>query len=468
VQDDWRVTRRLTVNIGLRYEISPPQVDRRDRIANFDYDTDPLHPRIVLAGQEGSDRSSRGLQQMQWGNVAPRFGFAYSLPDNKTVLRGGYGLFYANIVTSGGMQSLEINPPNQIRVTPTTDRRYPTLLLQNGFPANTVSLENAQNVRAVSWDRAGTRPLSQQWNFNIQRQLPGEVLVEVGYYGNKLDHAWREIDGNPAPPGPGDINARRRYPSVPVPGLSHPLTLANIVRIQTDGIGRYHALQARIEKRYSRGMTFMASYAWSKSISIGDVANLQNPLDWRAERSVSGQDVPHRFVASAVYELPFGRGRRLGGSWNPVTNAVLGGWTIGSIGTLSSGVPLDLSVQGTPSNSGQADRPNVVGDWRLSGDEQSVQRWFNTAAFARNAAFTYGNAGRNVLRAPGLRNLDLSAYKSFRFNEHVTAQLRLESFNSTNTPFFGAPNTQVGNPTFGVISSAGAPRNNQIGLKILF
>ena len=129
-------------------------------------------------------------------------------------------------------------------------------------------------------------------------------------------------------------------------------------------------------------------------------------------------------------------------------------------------MPLNLSVIGTPSNSGQADRPNVVGDWHLA--NPTVQEWFYTAAFAKNALYTYGNAGRNALRGPGVFNLDLAAHKVFRFNERVSAQLRLESFNATNTPALGNPNTAVGSPQFGQISSAGVPRDNQIGLKILF
>ena len=177
------------------------------------------------------------------------------------------------------------------------------------------------------------------------------------------------------------------------------------------------------------------------------------------------------FVGSAVYELPFGRGRTFGANWNRFTNGVLGGWSVGPIVTVDTGLPLNLTVNGNPSNSGPygADRPNVVGNWQLA--NPTVQEWFNTAAFVKNAPYTYGDAGRNILRGPGLFNLDIAAHKQFRISERFSAQLRLESFNATNTPPFaglGSPNTVVGSPQFGQISSAGTPRDNQIGLKILF
>jgi hypothetical protein len=192
-----------------------------------------------------------------------------------------------------------------------------------------------------------------------------------------------------------------------------------VIRIQKDGYSRYNGLQAKIEKRYSKGVTFIASYAWSKTMALGETTNLQNPLNWAAERAVSAQDMTQHFVGSAVYELPFGRRKQYGAHWNRGVDAVLGGWSVGPIVTVDTGLPLNLSVNGTPSNSGQADRPNVVGDWHLA--NHSVQEWFNTAAFAKNALYTYGNAGRNVLRGPGLFNLDLAAHKVFRFNERTAS-----------------------------------------------
>ncbi len=259
VQDDWKVSRRLTVNAGLRYELSPPAIQKNNTISNFDMDTTPGSPRLVPAGSEGDDRAARALMGVNHHQFAPRIGFAYALPGEKTVLRGGYGIFYSNLITLGGMQSMEVNPPNNVRVSFSTDKtKAPTILLSQGFPATALSLANATNVELISYDRGAITPMAQQFNFDIQRQLPGGVLLEVGYYGNKFDHNWRQLDGNPAPPIAGNINANRPYTSTLVPGTGAIITLADVVRIQKDGYSNYNALQAKVEKRYTKGLTFLA------------------------------------------------------------------------------------------------------------------------------------------------------------------------------------------------------------------
>ena len=469
-QDDWRVTPKLTLNIGLRYELDPPSVQKNNAIANFDEDSNPGHPVLVLAGSQGSSVADRALQNVNYKQWAPRFGVAYSL-DSKTVIRAGVGTFYSNVITEGGMQSLELNPPNALRSVFTTNKSAPpTLILSDGFAPNALSLANASNVELASYDTKGVTPTDYQWNFNIQRQLPGGILLEVGYYGNKLDHMWRQIDGNPAPPEPGNINSNRIYHSTVVPGTDDTITLANIVRIQKDGWSDYNSLQAKIEKRYTNGLTFIASYAYSKTIALGDTAGVQDQQDWMTDKSVSSLDMTQHFVGSAVYELPFGRGRQFGSTWNRFTNGVLGDWSFAPIFTVSTGLPLNITVNGNPSNTGSGvDRPNVVGNWQLA--NPSVREWFNTAAFVANAPYTYGDAGRNIIRGPGLVDLDLALHKSFRITEKVSAQLRLESFNATNTPALGAPNTVLGNPLFGQITATAvgtSSRDNQLGLKVVF
>jgi Carboxypeptidase regulatory-like domain len=470
VQDDWRITPKLTLNIGLRYELDPPSVQKNNTISNFDEDTNPGHPVLVPAGSEGSGIAARALQNINYNQWAPRLGVAYSL-DSKTVIRVGAGVFYSNMITEGGMQSLEVNPPNALRSVFTTNKNLPpTLILSQGFATNALSLANASNVELVSYDRKGVTPTDYQWNFNIQRQLPGSILVEVGYYGNKLDHMWRQIDGNPAPPEAGNINANRLYHSTEVPGTGDTITLANIVRIQKDGWSDYNSLQAKIEKRFSKGLTFIASYAYSKTIALGDTAGVQDQQDWMADRSVSSLDMTQHFVGSMVYQLPFGQGRQFGSQWNRVTDAILGGWSFAPIFTASTGMPLNITVNGNPSNTGSGvDRPNVVGNWQLA--NPTVGEWFNTAAFVANAPYTYGNAGRDVIRGPGLVDLDLALHKSFRITERVSAQLRIESFNATNTPALGPPNTVLGNALFGQITATATgttARDNQLGLKVVF
>ena len=180
----------------------------------------------------------------------------------------------------------------------------------------------------------------------------------------------------------------------------------------------------------------------------------------------TSNDRPHYFVASGVYELPFGRGKAFGDQWSTARQALLGGWSVSPIVSAASGAPLDLTVNGNPSNSNGTDRPNVVGDWRL--DTPTPDRWFNTEAFVANAPFTFGNAPKNLLRGPGTVNLDLVIRKGFQLTERVRADVRFESFNLTNAINFGNPNTQLGNANFGRISSSGQARNNQIAVKLLF
>ncbi len=470
VQDDWKLSQNLTLNIGLRYELDPPSVQKNNTIANFEIGSGPGDPKLVLAGSQGNSLVDRALQDVNYKQWAPRLGLAYSL-DSKTVIRVGAGTFYSNLITEGGMQSLEINPPNALRSVFTTSKSAaPTLILSDGFAPNALSLANASNVQLASYDTRGVTPTDYQWNFNIQRQLPGGILLEVGYYGNKLDHMWRQIDGNPAPPEPGNINANRLYHSTLVPGTDDDITLASVVRIQKDGWSNYNSLQAKIEKRYTNGLTFIASYAYSKTLALGDTAGVQDQQDWMADRSVSSLDMTQHFVGSAVYDLPFGRGRQFGSNWNRFTNGVLGGWSFAPIFTVSTGLPLNITVNGNPSNTGSGvDRPNVVGNWQLA--NPSVGEWFNTAAFVANAPYTYGDAGRNMIRGPGLVDLDLALHKSFRITEKVSAQLRLESFNATNTPALGAPNTVLGNPLFGQITATAvgtSSRDNQLGVKVVF
>ena len=393
------MSRRLTLNLGLRYELSPPAVDANDAIANYDLDSDPANPRIVLAGEEGRDLASRALQGINYGQLAPRGGFAYRLPGDKTVLRGGAGIFYANMITVGGMSSMEINPPNHLRISQTTDRTVPSIFLSQGFAANALVPASARDVTLVSYDRRNKVPTAYQWNVNLQRELPGRVLLEVGYNANRFVNNWRSIDGNPAPPASGNINSRRLYRTAVVPTTGDVITLSNVTRIQKDGWSQYRALQTKLEKRYAKGVSLLASahlFDGPGSLEGG----YQDPNNIAAEEGPASTDRPHYFVASGVYDLPFGRHRRIGGGWNGLTDAVLGGWSISPIVTFNSGDPLDLTVNGNPSNSSGTDRPNVVGDWQI--DNPTASRWFNTDAFVANAPYTFGNSAQSAPR-PRLR-----------------------------------------------------------------
>ncbi len=480
IQDDWRVTDKLTINFGLRYEVSLPWVDKFDKISNLDVDTDLNQPSFVVVGERGEGRLNRALVTSDTNNLAPRFGFAYRWQEG-TVLRGGFGLFYANTMNTGGGEFMETNPPAHVKTQISTGRIDPTIRVQQGQGEGALSPEKSPPLVPGSFEIDPPWPVASQWNFNIQRQLPKNILWEVGYFGTKGTHIIRRYNLNHAEPGPGSPNSRRKWQSVLFPGTEHYVGLSFLHNFRNNSNSNYHALQTKIEKRYGSGLSFLLSYTWSKAIGdysfipgedrgIGANWGVQNPSDLAAERSLLNQHVAHRAVISYLYELPFGTGQTYGAGWGPGLNAVLGGWTIGGINSFITGFPMNLSVAGNPSGTGgfNLDRPNVVGEWRLPREQRGPDRWFNTDAFARNDPFTYGNAGRNILEAPGTIKFDLALHKNFQLNEKVRVQLRAEAFNAFNSPIFDGPNLQVGNRNLGVISRAAPGRVMQIGLKVIF
>jgi hypothetical protein len=475
VQDEWRVTRQFTLNLGVRYEWRPPWVEKDNRLANFDLDTDPGNPTLVLA-QDGS-RYTRSTLRNDNMNFGPRFGLAYQATD-KTVIRGGYGVYYTTVEGFGDGISLSGNPPLFLRADITTDRLNPTLPLRAGLPADLLTPENASNITFTSGDRAGPLPYAQQWSFSIQRQLPSNTLFEVGYYANNAHRMLRRRQMNWAEPGPGNINSRRRFSSITLPDSGVVISpLANVYRLEPSANSNFQSLQVRAEKRFSHGLTFLSTYIWSKTISdgrgqsgAGGASNIdqQDPQNFRAERSLADEHLAHRFVTSFAYDLPFGQGRKYMTNAHPVADAILGGWSLGGITTVQTGRVVNLSVTGNPSNTGGPDRPNVVGEWQLDKDQRTLSRWFDTGAFVKNDPYTFGNAGRNLLTGPGNVNFDLAIHKLFTVTERVRLQFRAEAFNAMNTPHFGIPNAQVGNANFGSIGGAGRHRNLQFGLKVLF
>ena len=482
LQDDWKLTQKLTLNIGLRYELNPWWIDRRNQIANFDLGTCyGCNDGFIDVAESGDSRFDRALMMQDSNNLAPRFGFAYRLTD-KTVIRGAYGIFYGDVTATGGGEFMETMPPMHFKATLATGRVDPFLSLQQGLPAGTISPENAAGVEMSSFERDPDWPMAQNWNFNIQRSLPNDILWEVGYYGNKMQHIVGRYDLNMPAPGPGAINPRRIWTRVQSPGTDAFISLGRMNRHDFRFNSLYHGFQTKVEKRYSRGLTFIGSYAWSRTIGDLRGANgsggaagenlrfVMNPLDFRQERGVAGQHMAHRFIMSYVYELPFGRGRAMGANWHPAVDAILGNWSLGGIMTFASGTPQTLTVRGNPANVGGGDRPNVVGTGTplLSVGERTVDKFFKTEHFEPNALHTFGNAGNNLLIGPRTTAWDFSVYKRFPIVEGHELQFRFEAFNFTNTPSFGFPNSEVGNPNFGQISGAGTPRNLQFGLKYLF
>jgi carboxypeptidase family protein/TonB-dependent receptor-like protein len=461
INDSYRVTQRLTVNAGLRYEYNSPPVDATDRANVYDVASRSL----VRVGTNGVPRSGFEADK---NNFAPRVGFAWSM-NEETVLRGGYGVYYDQSPLAPA-EALYFNSPffdNNIffslpGLPLTLADPFPSFF---PFPLPDSALAIQRNLRTG---------YMQHWNFNIERQLGSRSVLEIAYVGSKGTKLLTARDINQPQPSvlpPG-------LPIVPRPDPR----FDDIDLLESRANSNYNALQARFQQRLTRGFSALASYTWSKSIddasnffsSAGDPNFPQNSYNVAAERGRSNFDVRHRLSLSYTYALPFGNGRDYlaDDGW---LSTVLSGWETFGIVTLQSGRPFTVALLSEIDNSGTGrsilgfganDRPNLVGDPDL-GDPTALQ-WFNTAAFAFPAPGTFGNAGRNILEGPGFQNVNMSLLKNTRLTERVNLQFRAEAFNLFNHPNFNLPDNFLGSPTFGRITSARDPRHVQFGLKLLF
>lgn len=476
VQDDWKATNRLTINLGLRWEYVGPWFEKYNHYANFDIDSSRTNPQLLLARDGGIEE--RSTLSADFNNFGPRLGMALRL-DSRTVVRSGYGIYYGGVDHIGD-RYLHAGPPFFFQLGFNTDSITPAIILRDGFPPGATT-RGVTNLQTISQGRNNPTTYAQHWNFTIQRELGRDIAIEVGYVGTKGNRLIQRFDSNAPDPGPGNVNTRRPVTRLDVPGIGLVTPLADTFRREFSGNSNYHALQTRIEKRFSQGLSFLTSYVWSKTLSDsrggadagGTAPNaVQDYKNLRAEKSLADEHSPHRFVSSINYELPVGRGRPLLNGMPRPLNLVLGGWSVGGIVTLVSGRMVNIGVQGDPANvgPGAAIRPDVVAGQKpnLPSSQRTLERWFNTGAFVRQTGFRFGNAGRNLVTAPDRRNLDFAIYKAFPFGESRLLQLRGELFNATNTPFFGAPGNSLGTPQFGVISSAGDGRIIQFAAKLYF
>lgn len=458
IQDDWKIHPRLTLNLGVRYEFNSPPVDARDRLVSFDV----ANRRLTAVGQNGVPRA--GVHS-DFSNLAPRVGFSWDATGSgKFLLRSGYGIYY----DSGTLienETLYFNPPYfQLNLFFTRPPNF--LTLSDPFP---LGRGFSPLPSPVTLDRHYRTGYAQHWSFGLQRELGPGWIAEVNYVGSKGTHLVMKRNLNQPVPGAGDINARR-----PIPGFS------DILLVSSDASSTYHALQARVEKRYARGLSLLAVYTYSKSLdnsssfleSKGDDNTPQNSANIAAERGLSNFDLRHRFSGSFIYDLPFGLGHRWAGR-NLWQGALFNGWQVSGILTFQAGRPFTPRLSTDNSNTGNVggffahDRPNVVGSPEL--DNPTPERFFNTAAFAVPQRYTFGNAGRNILTGPGMGNLDLALLKNIRVHREQTLQFRMEFFNFFNHPNFKLPESFIDNPaTFGRVLAAEPARQIQFGLKYLF
>ena len=457
-QDDWKIHPRLTLNLGVRYEFNSPPVDARDRLISFDV----VARRLTPVGQNGVPRA--GVDP-DFNNFAPRIGFSWDpTGSGKLLLRSGYGIYY----DSGTLienETLYFNPPYfQLSLFFTRPPNF--LTLSDPFP---LGRGFSPLPSPVTLDRHYRTGYSQQWSFGVQREIRPNLLAELNYVGSKGTHLVMKRNLNQPSPGPGDLNARR-----PISGFS------DILLVSSEASSTYHALQARIEKRYSQGLSLLGAYTFSKSLdnssafleSKGDDNTPQNSANIAAERGLSNFDLRHRISGSFVYELPFSRGGRWPARHGWVT-ALLRSWQVSGILTLQSGRPFTPRLTTDNSNTGNVggffahDRPDVGGDPKL--DNPTPERFFNTSAFAVPPRYSFGTAGRNILIGPGLSNLDLALMKDVKVHHEQALQFRLEVFNFFNHPNFKLPESYLDNPaTFGKILTAEPARQIQFGLKYLF
>ena len=463
VQDDWRLTPRLTLNLGLRYEYNLPPVDRFDAANLYDPETRSL----IRVGEQGVPR---GGYRPDRNNFAPRVGLAWSPFDGgRTVLRAGYGIFYdqsALAVANG----LYFNAPFFTFNVFFPSAAFP-LTLSDPFPTG---MGFSPPASGVTYARNFQTAYQQHWSFDLQQEIDSDLMVGIGYVGSKGTHLVSARDLNQAAASPAVTNLR------PDPFF------ADINQLESAGSSTYHALQLRVRHRFRNGIRFLAAYTLGKSIdnastlfpSSGDGNFPQNSLDLRSEKGRSNFDVRHRLSMNFSYDLPFGPGRAWMGGAQGFASRLIGGWQVNGIFSLQSGYPFTPMLLTDNSNTGTSllgifagDRPNLLGDPTL--DSPDPSGWFNTDAFAVPTFGSFGNAGRNILTGPGFRNVDFSLLKSTALGETLDLQFRAEFFNLFNHPNFDLPDPFVGSTNFGRISSArsglsGDARQIQFALKLIF
>jgi hypothetical protein len=465
VQDDWEPLKGLSINVGLRYEYNQQMREVDNRLSAVDL-TVP-GGRYVIASDNGGTLSptanallpllpipfttsdmagwDRSLLRPSYRRYAPRFGLAWTPPGQQsTIIRAGYGVFL-NQWAYSVQQAFARNLPFFLlkNVNTPADALAPSLRTSDILTSTALG-----NISGNTMDHDYRTEYTQTWTLGVQRQLTPSMVIEVSYMGNHTVGADNGNVLNVPVPGEGPIDPRR-----PIPQLS------SIRTIRWNGFGTYNALTVRAERRLAAGLTLATNYAWSKSIDDasdpGPTAYEQNlPQDVRnlnAEKGLSSYDHRHRFVSSFVYELK--------------------GWQLGGIVTIQSGSPFTVvnGVDRANIGAGPAQRPDLLRDPNLPRGERDPQQWFDTSTFVQPAAFTFGNAGRNVVTGPGLGNLDMSLQRNFRLAENRRIEFRWEVFNALNTPHFDIPGRIAFSPNFGRIFSTAEPaRQMQFGTKVVF
>lgn len=506
VQDQWRITSNFTLNMGLRYDFETPRTDRYDQLTNFNSVEAPpltapgldLHGVLTFVGVNGA---SRYQSNPDTNNFAPRLGFAWQL-DKNTVIRSGGGIFYADNWGVGSAPSTfgisgftattnVVSSLNGVQPIVNFANPYPQGLNQPTGSSLGAATLLGQSVSF--YDRNNATPYAAQWNFDIQRQLPKSVLFDITYVGLHALKFPANLTLNQLPDADLQLGSRLTtlvsnpfYKQIAIGTLSAPtVALAQLLvpypqftgvtaDISNWASSNYNAMEVKLQKRYSKGLSLLASYTWSKLMDYttgtwnGETlgtSGVQDYNDLKAEYSPSALDQTQRLIVNAFYSLPFLQQQR------GFVGHLLGGWQVGVIGSFYSGSPIGVTaaVNGTYSQGG-GQRPNWNGvNPQLS--DPTVYEWFNTSVFSQPAAFQFGTAPRsfNSVRSDATHNIDMSLMKDTALTEKFKLQFRAEAFNLFNTPVFAPPGTTYGSATFGVVSAMqNQPRVVQFGMKLLF
>jgi Carboxypeptidase regulatory-like domain/TonB dependent receptor len=527
VQDNWKVNKKLTLNIGLRYDVSTPRSERYNRMNEVS--TTVVSPitapglGTLHGGEIFMNSNNRNNYNIDYSNLGPRFGLAYQVFD-KTLIRGGYGIFYSTVRSGAagvgpvGYQGYD-QTTNWYALNP-SDGATPNGRLSNPFPngiklppgsslglLNDIGLSATGPIPAID----SATPYEQAWSFGIQRELPSSILLDFSYIGKKGTHLYfggagslnylgpqiehysaSQISGlltyvnNPFHNIITDPNSSLSSPKVPAYQLQLPFPQFTGVNGDDPPWANsiYNAMQIKVEKRFSRGLQFLVTYTWSKSIDdasatggnitwLGGTTHLQDPNNRRLERGLSTFDIPSVLQFSYSYELPIGRGKAIGGNMHPVVNAVIGGWQTNGIWRFTDGRPIMLGLSGGQSlPTYGAQQPILTAVLRCSSSDRLTNYFANPEVLTVPAPFTLGNAPRteSSCRAPGAANANLSLFKEFsltRLREGSKIQFRFETYNALNHPQFNTPNSTLNSGSFGAITrTANSPREAQVALKL--
>ncbi|MBI2685623.1 MAG: carboxypeptidase regulatory-like domain-containing protein [Acidobacteria bacterium] len=474
-QDDFKVSNRLTLNVGLRYEYTPWSTPYRGQSGTFD--GTQARPIIVASKTKDIDLGAQPAAPVAYGYLknliqtsseaglpysitypdkkqwAPRFGLAWRPVGESTVIRGGYGIFYEGEYTDGRVNLFM--PPFLLADSNVNDRGVvPRRTLADfylgaplGSPDTVIGLTPEYTRMRMGYD--------QHWNFGVQQQIGKTMMFDIEYVGNKGSNIQGNNAYNIPEPGAGGVQARRPYPR-----------FSGFGYISADISTTYHAMQAKFEKRLSGGLWFLTSYTFAKSLWTQNTAAAGGR--YRFEKGPSEYQVPHSFSQSFSYALPFGKGRKFAASANRVADAVIGGWQMQGILLFRSGVPYTVTMSRDVANTGVGgQRPNRIANGTVG--DPTLARWFDPNAFVAAPNFVYGNSGPRILSPDILRTVDFSLVKQVQIRENGRLQFRWEAFNLPNTPSFAAPNSTLDTAVVGrVTATATSPRQMQLALKYTF